>query len=81
MTNTINNEKLKKIESKIAIIDEKINKIDNKRKTLVASKMELIKEVNSLKLSLVLQTNKDELIELLGVDNLNLIKNHVDIKK
>jgi len=81
MTNAINNEKLKKIESKIAIIDEKINKIDNKRKTLVASKMELIKEVNSLKLSLVLQTNKDELIELLGVDNLNLIKNHVDIKK
>lgn len=81
MNNEFNNEKSKKIESKIASIDEKINKIDNKKKLLLASKSELMNELNLLKLSHVLQTNKKELIDLLGVDNVNLIKNHVDIKK
>lgn len=81
MTNDINNGKLKKIESKIANFDEKINKIDNKKKLLVSARAELIAELNSLKLAHVLQTNKKELIDILGVDNLNLIKNQMEFKK
>lgn len=72
--------KLNTIENKIKDIDEKIIKIDNKKKLLVSSRKKLIQELNFLKASNVLIENKLALSEIMGEENFNIIKNQLENK-
>jgi predicted nuclease with TOPRIM domain len=72
--------KLTKIEEKINSINEKIKKIDEKKKLLISQKKELEKNFMKLKVSSILSNHNESLMNILGEDNFDILKNQLEVK-